>query len=246
MRHSGPVSPTILKRHPLTGELIEPVGFLPNGKCVWPIMGAADDDDDDDDDGDDTSGGGTDDDKKGTKDDDDAGGGDDDKVSKADYDAVVRRMKAADKRASELEAEKKKDEDAKKDELQKAQDKVTELEQSVEDAQKTIKSLRLENAFLTANKHTWHNPDVAMKLAQDQGYIEDIIDEDGKVDKTALSKALDRLAKEHEYLVKKPEKQDDDEPDGPSGEPAGGRSGNGKDTAANNQKMRSRFPVLNR
>lgn len=32
------------KRHPLTGELIEPLWIRPDGRVCWPIMGAADDD----------------------------------------------------------------------------------------------------------------------------------------------------------------------------------------------------------
>ena len=52
----GPIAPSIMKKHPLTGEPIEPVGVVGN-KIVWPFMGGAptddeDDDDDQDDDGD--------------------------------------------------------------------------------------------------------------------------------------------------------------------------------------------------
>jgi hypothetical protein len=252
MRFRGPVAPSIIKRHPLTGEPIEPVGFLPSGKCVWPIMGGAPDDDDDDDDDkdDDADSGGDDKKNKDDKDSDsDSGGDKDDVVSKADYDALERRMKAADKRASDLEAERKRLEDAEKDELTKATERAEELEKSVTTLQSENRSLRLQNAFLTANSHTWHDSDVALDLAQSKGYIEDdIVDEDGKVDKKRLKSALDRLAKEKPFLVaeKKSTKDDDDKDLPESGEPAGRRSDNSKDEKAKQAQMRSRFPVLNR
>lgn len=250
MRHSGPISP-IIKRHPLTGAPIEPVGFLPSGKCIWPIMGGAPDDDDADKDKDDAADAdkGADDKKDDDGKDDPSSDGDDDKdvVSREEYDRVKARMRAADKRASDLEEAQKKEADAKKDDLTKAQDRVTELESSVEELSGTVRSLRLENAFLTSNKHKWHDPETALDLAQRKGFIDDdIIDDDGKVDKPVLTKALDRLAKEHAYLVKSKDKKTDDEPGEPSGAPAGGRSDNSKDAAAKKTKLQGRFPVLNR
>jgi hypothetical protein len=236
-----------MKRHPLTGESIEPVGFLPSGKCVWPVMGGAPDDDDDkkdDVDADKVDDDGKDDPEKPSSDGDDAVA----TVTAEEYERLKARMRAADKRADEAAAELKKAEDAKKDDLTKATDRVTELETTVEELSGTVRSLRLENAFLTSNKHEWHDPEIAMGIAQSKGFIgDDVVGDDGSVDKPALTKALDRLAKEHTYLVKsKSKKPEDAEPDGPSGEPAGGRSDNGKDSAAQKAQLKSRFPVLNR
>lgn len=167
-----------------------------------------------------------------------------DTVSREEMEKALARMRAADKRADEAAAALKKIEDAKKDDLTKATDRVTELETQVEEMTNTVRTLRLENAFLTSNKHTWHDPDIALSLAQSKGYIEsDIVGEDGAVDKVALGKALDRLAKEHEYLVKS-EKKKDEQPGEPSGTPAGGRSDNVKDEKAKRQALESRFPVL--
>ena len=42
----GPIAPSIMKTHPLTGEPIEPVGVVGN-KYVWPVMGGAPVDDED-------------------------------------------------------------------------------------------------------------------------------------------------------------------------------------------------------
>jgi hypothetical protein len=249
MRHRGPIAPSIFKRHPLTGEPIEPVGIV-GGKCVWPIMGGAPDPDDDDDDDDDTDDG---DDTADGKDKDSGSDGDkDEAISKADYEAALRRMKAADKRADEAEKKVKAAEDADKDALTKATDLATELEKENATLQSEIRTLRLNNAFLTANTHAWHDPEVALDLAQAKGYIEDdIIDEEGKVDRKRLKGSLDRLAKEKPFLVQAKKKSDDDGNDDDkhkqsSGEPAGGRSDNGKDDRAKKQQLRGRFPVLNR
>lgn len=244
----GPIAPSITKTHPLTGEPIEPVGVVGN-RYVWPCMGGAptDDDEDDDKQDDDTGDSGT----GGKKADDDGGdsGADDDdgkKVTPADLEALEKRMKAADKRADAAERALKEKTDAEKGELQKATDDLKEVQASLEESQKVIASLRLENAFLTANKHTWHEPDTALALAQSSGYLDDVMDEDGKVDKPALTKALDRLAKDKQYLVKKADKKKDDEDDAPSGSPSGGRSDNAKDKDARKQQLRGRFNSLNR
>jgi hypothetical protein len=110
-----------------------------------------------------------------------------------------------------------------------------------------ISGLRLQVAFLSANQHEWHDGEVALSLAQSKGYLEDVVDEEsGEVDKKALKKALDRLATEHKYLVASGGKKDDDEPDEPSGSPAGGRKGNNKDKDARRQQLANRIPSINR
>lgn len=243
MRHRGPIAP-ILKRHPLTGAAIEPVGVV-NGKVIWPVMGGAPDDPDDPDDkggnpGASGTGGDGDD-----PDPDDPSGDTGDKVDRAELDKILARMKAADKRADEAQAALKKIEDAKKDDLTKATDELTEAKAEIENLQSTVRTLSLQNAFLTANKHKWHDADTALNLAENQGYLEDAIDDEGKVDKVRLAKALDRLAKEKPFLVDSGKGKEDD-PGEPSGEPAGTRSNNGKDSKAEREKLRKRFPVLNR
>jgi hypothetical protein len=210
----------------------------------WSMM-ADGDDDDDSDDGDDSgddSGDSGDGDDGGDDDGDDSSGDDDDKVSKADLEAALKRMKAADKRASEAEAKLKKQEDAKKDELTKATERAEELEEASKEKDATIASLRLENAFLTTNKHTWHKPGAALKLAQSEGYLEDVTDDDGIVDSKKMGSALDKLAKEHAYLVN----TGSGGSGGSSGSSAGGRSGNGKDDKAQADADRRRAPALSR
>lgn len=210
----------------------------------WKMM--ADDDDDDEDD--DSDAGGDDKDKDdsddsgdgdGDDDDDDSSGDDGDKVSKADLEAALKRMKAADQRAAKAEKALKDIEDGKKDDLTKATDRVTELEEQVEEQGSTITSLRLENAFLTANKHTWHKPNAALRLAQSEGYLDDVVGDDGTVDQKKMSSALDKLAKENAYLIKTGGS-------GSSGESGGGRSGNTKDDKATKEADQRRAPALSR
>lgn len=238
------------KLHPKTGRLISPVGFV-GGKAVWPVIGASpddpddDNDDDDDDTGDNDSDSGADDSKKSKKkggddDNDSDDGDDDDDDTKAALARMEKRMKAADQRADKAEKALKQIDDAKKGDLEKATDRVQELETENGSLKEQLQSERLNSAFLAANKHTWHKPSAALKLAQSEGYLADVVNDDGTVDSKALGSALDKLAKDNSYLVKPREGA------GSSGEPAGGRSGNGKDDKATQAADRRRAPALNR
>ena len=241
MRHRGPVTPW--KTHPLTGLLLEPVGYRKDGRPILPILGAAPDPDDGgegDESGGDSGAAGS---GGGEGGEGDSGAGtNNDTVSREEFDKVMARLSAADKRASALEAEKKKAEDAKKDDLQRATDQVKELEEQVSGLQDQIKTLRLGNAFLSVNTHAWHDPDTALDIASRNGYLDDVLKEDGEVDNKVLKKALDRLATEKEFLVKKD--SGPPPPGEPSGEPAGGRSGNQNDKGAQKAALKKRFPAL--
>jgi hypothetical protein len=198
-----------------------------------------DDDDKHDDDGDDGASGA---DKSG----DDSKKTDDDDVDDS-LEKMRKRMRAADKRADEAAQRLKEIEDAKKDDLTKAQETAAELESKVSELTETVNTLRLQNAFLTANTASWHDPDVALTLAQSKHYLDDIVSDDGEVDKKELKKALERLAKEHTYLVKSEDKKRDDQQDDvPSGESGGGRSDNSKDEKTKQDRLKRRFPALNR
>lgn len=208
-----------------------------------------DDDDTDDDDDDDASGDDdTDDDKKDkSKKDKDASASDDDDDEPSELENMRKRMKAADKRAAETERELRELRDKDKPELDKVRSDLEEITAERDGLRTEVRDLRLQNAFLTANDHEWHDPDVALSLAGSKKYLEDVVDDDGEVDRKALKKALERLAKEHQYLIKSKSKDDkDDEPGAPSGEPAGGRSDNAKDEKAKQASLRRRFPSLNR
>lgn len=216
----------------------------------WSMM--ADEDDDDSDDDDDSAGGGDDKKNKSGSDDDDSSGDDDDDddddaddsdkpVSRAEFDRMMKRMKAADQRADKAEKRLREIDDADKTDLQKANDRVEELEGQVGELTSTLQSERLNNAFLSlADGPTWHKPATALKLAQTDGYLEDVVSDDGTVDQKALASALKQLAKDHEYLVKPREGA------GPSGEGGKGRSNNSKDDKAAKQERDRRAPALAR
>lgn len=164
-----------------------------------------------------------------------------DKVDRAEYEALKKRMQAADQRASKLEAAEKERELAGKSEQEKLTIERDELKSSVEKLQGELNTLRLQNAFLTANKHTWADPEDALRLAD----LSEVDVTDGKVDMKALTRALDDLAKRKPHLVKKVNEEGNakDESAAPSGaEMNGTRKGaqSGVDRAA----LAKRFPVL--
>lgn len=221
------------------------------------MMADSDDEDEEDEDGDDGDSG---------ADDTDSGGGakDSDKDEESDADdlreenaKLRKRLKANDKRASDLEKRlaelEKKPKDGEKDSEPDAvaQQRIADLETQLESLTGERNRLRLEKAFLTSNKHTWHDADTALDLANSKGYLEEVVDEDGDVDKRELRKALDRLAKEHKYLVavepkkKQKDKDNDEEHPPPSGQASSRRSKNAEDEKARKQELKKRFPVLN-
>lgn len=242
----GLISPTVVSGDRLAALAVGNIDALMriNRAEFGGYVMMADLDDDDEDKDKDESG----------EDDGDSGADDDtdkDKSSDGDSDEDLermrKRMRVADRRREEAERKLREQEDAKKDALTKATDDLTAAQDQIKDLTGQISSLRLENAFLTANKQEWHDPDIALGLAQNRGYLEDVVDEEsGEVDKKALKKALDRLATEHKYLVKSATDEAKDKDLPPSGESSGGRSDNLKDGKAKEKVLRNRFPVLNR
>jgi hypothetical protein len=126
------------------------------------------------------------------------------KVSRADFEKLRSQLQAADKGRAALEKKLKEIDDAKKDELTKANEKVDELEKQRTKDGKEIADLRLQNAFLTADTGiTWHDPADALALAERQGYLAEVVGEDGKVDAAKLKVKLQELAKAKPHLVNK-------------------------------------------
>ena len=250
-------------RHPLTGDpitpLIDPESGRPwrdkHDRLRWPIMGGAEDDDDDDaedEDKDDKSkDSDEDEDSKSDEDDDDTedDSGDSDQVDRAELDRVKKRMRAADQRADKAEKALKEREDADKSEVDKATDEAAELKKTNERLTSEVAALKMQVAFLTANRHVWHDPETALDIARNKGFLDDVVDEDGDVDKRALRKALDRLAKEQKYLVKssKNGSSGDDEDDKSGGGSSGTRTGGRKtekDKATRKRELQKRFTAL--
>jgi hypothetical protein len=217
----------------------------------WQMVAKDDDDDEEDDEEDKDKDTGSDDEDAESSDDEksdeDATGGDKDKdepVSKAEYDKLLRRMKAADQRASKAEKAQQDRERKEKSDLENAQSDLQERDTRIAELQSELSALKLNNAFLAANTISWHNPGAALKLAQSDGYMDDVVGDDGTVDEKALKSALQKLAKDHQYLVKKG--GDDGSGSGSSGDSAGGRNRNKDDKDAEQQKDARRAPSLNR
>lgn len=157
-------------------------------------------------------------------------------VTRAEYDALMNRLRAADQNRTKAENDLKQLRDKDLPELQKAQRDLTEALDRAVKAETDLKSARLENAFLSHNKYNWHNPKTALKNA-DLSKVE-ILD-DGSV--TGLDAALDALAKSDPYLIKTETKVE--EPKGPSGSPGAGQ-GRQPDGKPNMDALASRFPAL--
>lgn len=201
------------KTHPLTGLPIYPMEFVgKNGhtRVVWPALGAEDNEGNQSDGGAVPPGGTGNTGTGGTGPEDTSGAtstGTAEKdpvklaaMAKDANDQAARERhakKAAEATAAEALAKLKAIEDKDKSELELAKSNLEELKAKTEKYEAAIQELRIQNAFLGSNKHQWQNGTSALKLAD----LSDVkIDEDGKV--TGLEKALERLAKDHSYLLK--------------------------------------------
>lgn len=165
-----------------------------------------------------------------------------------DVDAVKARMQAADRRASKAEARVKELEEAQLTADQKKDKELSELRTFKEEAPKVIANLEAKVAFLSINDVSWNDPDIALGQLK----LSEVIDEDGQIDKAALKKAVEKLAKEKPFLVKT-------STGGDSGGGAGGGSGagasgggvgSGGKSSKNNgvlsdEELRRRYPALN-
>ena len=163
-------------------------------------------------------------------------------VTQADLAAVKSRMVAADRRASEAEKKVKEFEDKGKDVATKATERVTELETETATLRAEVGTLRVQNAFLSTNSVTWHDPDVALQQAD----LSEVTDGEGNIDKAALKKALEALAKAKPFLVKS--ETDEDKKDKTNGK-SGGDVGSGKKTdvkTASDEALRRKYPALSR
>jgi len=210
--------------------------FTWQGMDVYPVFGAEGE-------------GGTDDDPDSEPDDDEEtdggegeGGTGSGTVSREEFEALRKQLSAADKNKSAAEKKLKEIEDAKKDELTKATERATELEKQMEKQGQELADLRLQNAFLTADTGiTWHDPADALALAERQGYLAEVVGEDGKVDAGKLGTKLKELAKAKPHLVKTGKQEE------PKGNTATGAKVGGKGKAGKDEPDLSRYDrLLNR
>jgi len=151
---------------------------------------------------------------------------------------VEERMKAADRRATEAEKKVKEYEDKDKSDTERSAERIKELEAATSAKDKEIRDLRLQNAFLSSNDQSWHDPDLAVQHAD----LSEVLNDDGSVDKKALKRALDALAKDKPFLVKATTAEPET-PGGPSGEPVGTGKTKSKKTI-DEDALRKKYPSL--
>lgn len=161
-------------------------------------------------------------------------------VTREEYEAIQRRMQAADKRAAEYEQKLKDAERAKMDETERTKAELADAKTALEAAKAELQQARIDNAFLKDNKHKWKNPAAALKLADLSGVK---VGEDGNV--TGLREALDALAKSDAYLL---DNEDGDSGGGNTSGKGQGRTGinpqgNGQQ-GSNRQSLETKFSGL--
>lgn len=166
-------------------------------------------------------------------------------VSREEFDAAIQRMKAADRRASNAESKLKEIADKDKSELEKATERVTQLE---EDNKKLLEKLRfadLRDAFANVEGFNWRKPGSALKLARSEGYLDDVFGEDGEVDQKKVSKKVKEFAEANDYLLVTNGTGGGTPP--PSGSPTG-TAGRRKPEKQQQEDadLKKRYPILGR
>jgi hypothetical protein len=121
-------------------------------------------------------------------------------VPQADYDAVFKRMQAADR--AKIAAEKKlSDADkAKLDDVERAKIESQEAKDRADKAESALRDQKIFNAFLSHTDISWHDVNDAFTMLKNSFMDGVDVDENGKV--TGIDPAVKKLAKEKAYLVK--------------------------------------------
>jgi hypothetical protein len=232
---------------------IAPIAILSNGFPVYPIQGAEPKEGEDGD-GEDEDEDGDDDGKKGGADGDDDSDGDGDDGDGDELDPKDKRirelsrenakrrkrLKEAETAKVAAEAKVKEHEDKNKSDLEKATADLESANAKIAQLAESNKKNVIERAFLRQNKHKWHDPETALKLVD----MSDVtVDDEGSVD--GMKEAVDALAKEHAYLLKRDE--DEEEEEGrPSGAAFGKNKKDSKGKQADREALLKKYPTLTR
>jgi len=206
--------------------------------------GAAQDNSNDDDDNDNDASG-----ADGSDDDDDKDGDDDAEVLRkklknrkdqaARQDAEIKRLKAVEKKADELQKAKDEQDRKGRTELENLKADVEAKDKALAAKDDTIRRLTIENAFMSLDGIEWHNPAKALKLV-DLSEVEFDPDSGAVKDRKQLVKAAKKLADEEPYMVKS---KTDVSKDTPSGKPTGKPPAGGKPKAASEEALRSKYNI---
>ncbi len=160
-------------------------------------------------------------------------------VSKAEFDALMKRMQAADQNRSKAEAELQAIRDKDLPEAEKLQRDFKALQEENAALKENLKKTILNNAFLANSTYKWKDADAALKLAD---LSEVTIQDDGKV--IGLDAALKKLAESKKYLL------DDSDADKQNTNSGGAPSMSGgstnRDKGDGKSKLKKTFPALGR
>lgn len=163
-------------------------------------------------------------------------------VSREEFERLRLQLAAADKKRVEAEQAHAQLRDKDMPQLQKLERDLAEATKAQEVMLADNGALRVENAFLTANEHEWHNPQTALTML-DRSKI--TVDSEGKVQ--GMKDALKALATAHPYLLK-PKPADAQGAPGnappPGTNPANGGIAPGAGAKPDAKALAARFPAL--
>lgn len=155
----------------------------------------------------------------------------------AEIAAMRARMQAADRRASEREAELKQLRDKDLPEAEKLKRDYEETLKALESARGQNRELAVGNTFLMENTYEWHDPKAALNML-DRSKVE--VAEDGTV--TGMKVALKALAEANPWMLKP--KTAEGGTDGPTKVGVPPINGGAAPTGKNSQDLKTRFPGL--
>lgn len=157
-----------------------------------------------------------------------------------EYEALQRRMQAADRTATTVQNKLAEIENASKDELTRTKDALAKAAAENARLKEANKSVLLKADFGLAGVQ-WHNPSTAYVTLLNEYPDAVHVDDDGKV--VGMKTAVEKLAKEHPYLVKTTEEKKDEE-SAATGPVKNGKRKGDEGATAMDEALRKRLPAL--
>lgn len=120
-------------------------------------------------------------------------------VSQADYDALMKRMQAADRAKTAAEKKVADADKSKLDDVERYKQEASESTARADKAETELRDAKIFNAFLAVKDVAWHDVSDAYTMFKNT-YMDGVDIQDGKV--TGIDPAIKKMAKEKAYLVK--------------------------------------------
>lgn len=155
-----------------------------------------------------------------------------------DLEALKQKLSLSDRRAQQAEDKLKELERAQLSEADRVKAELAEAKAEADRLKEEIKSEKINNAFLTDNTYSWHDPRAALRLADLSG-VE--IKESGQV--TGLKDALKAVADANPWMLK-PSGDGTDTTKGKPGVTGVSGGGSNNSGAADKAGLEKRFPQL--